>query len=494
MFWMKMFYSFLSVILLFHYSCGEVSQKTFPDGFQFGVATAAYQIEGAWNEDGKSENIWDYATHVNPKYIADESNGDVAADSYHKYKEDIELIKNLGANFYRISISWTRLIPDAVEGSKLNEKGVAYYNNLIDELIANGIEPYVTIFHWDTPQSLEIHGGWLNETIIDNYIYYARQVFNLYGDRVKKWFTFNEPKQICDQGYETAEKAPFMRLHGVGLYQCYHNVVRAHGKIYRIYEKEFKPTQKGEIGITADCMFPEPKTDSISDKEAAETYIEFNYGWYLNPIILGNYPPIMIEKVDKHSKEEGRTTSRLPKFTEEEIEMIKGTFDFLGVNHYTTVLATFGDPESFENPSQKRDCGVEISRDPSWKPSVASWLYEVPTGFYHLLMWIKEHYNNPRVIISENGWASDSPDIDDVDRVQYTTNYLSALLQAIDDGCNVVGYTHWSLIDNFEWAFGYTNRFGLVYVDFNDPNRTRIPRTSYRFYQKVISSRRLTSN
>ncbi|KAK9886227.1 hypothetical protein WA026_015746 [Henosepilachna vigintioctopunctata] len=490
-----MFYIHIFLLLLVQYSYGDVSQRVFPEGFKFGVATAAYQIEGAWNEDGKSENIWDHATHENPEWIDGKTNADVTCDSYHKFKEDVKLMKDLGVNFYRFSISWTRVLPDAVEGSKLNEKGVAYYNNLIDELIANGIEPYVTIFHWDTPQSLETHGGWLNDTIIDNYVYYARQLFISYGDRVKKWITFNEPQQICEQGYETAQKAPFLKLHGVGDYQCFHNVVRAHGKIYRIYDKEFRPVQGGEIGITADAVYAFPKTNSVSDQMAAEQFIEFYYGWFIHPIMIGNYPPIVIERVDELSKQEGRVTSRLPKFTEEEIDMIKGSSDFLGLNHYTTILATFGDPDSFPNPSHDRDCGVLTSRDPSWKPSAAPWLYEVPTGFYHLLLWIKEHYNNPRVIITETGWAGSGEELDDPDRVQYIRNYLSELLKAIyDDGCNVIGYTIWSLMDNFEWTYGYTNKFGLTYIDFEDPNRTRIPRTSYKVYQKIISTRRLISD
>ncbi|XP_044744461.1 myrosinase 1-like [Coccinella septempunctata] len=479
----------IAFLFLTAVSC-EVSNYSFPENFQFGVATASYQIEGGWNEGGRSESIWDYNLHQNPNLTDDKSNGDIACDSYHKWKEDIEIVKNLGVDFYRLSISWSRILPSALKGSELSTEGVIYYNNIIDELIANNIVPYVTIFHWDTPQVLEFKGGWLNETVIEDYIYYARILFELYGDRVKHWITFNEPHQICEQGYATAEKAPFKTLQGTGDYLCYHHVAIAHGKIYRIYEEEYKPTQKGQVGITIDCVFGAPKTDTEEDKQAAIDYMEFQYGWFAHPILSGNYPPLMIEKIGELSRREGFPKSRLPEFTQDEIKIINGSFDFLGLNHYTTVLCSYGG--NYPVPSHRNDLGTIDSIDPSWKPSAADWLWEVPWGLRGLLVYIKDHYNNPPVLITENGWANRGRYIHDVDRINYMKGYLSEVLKAIyDDGCNVIGYTAWSLLDNFEWTYGYTMKFGLVYVDFESENRTRTPRDSYEIYKKIVATKSL---
>lgn len=469
--------------------CG-LSNYSFPDDFQFGVATASYQVEGGSNEGGRTESIWDYELHKNPNITDDRSNGDIACDSYHKWKEDIQLVQNLGVDFYRFSISWSRLLPSASKGSELSKDGVMYYNKIIDELIARKIVPYITIFHWDTPQSLEFNGGWLNETIIEDYIYYARTLFDLYGDRVKHWITFNEPHQTCEQGYSTGEKAPFKKMQGTADYLCYHHMAISHGRIYRIYETDYKPTQKGQIGITIDSVFGAPKTNSDSDKQAAADYMDFQYGWFAHPILSGNYPAKMIAKIADLSKQQGLEKSRLPEFTQEEIKMINGSFDFLGLNHYTTILSSYGG--NYPVPSHRNDMGTVDFRDPSWKPSAADWLWEVPWGLRQLLVYVKDHYNNPPVLITENGWANRGKYLQDLDRIDYINSYLSEVLKAIhEDGCKVIGYTAWSLLDNFEWTYGYTMKFGLVYVDFDSQNRTRIPRDSYDVYKNIISNKRL---
>ncbi|KAK9888323.1 hypothetical protein WA026_000581 [Henosepilachna vigintioctopunctata] len=480
---------FVVICILFPQVLTDSNRYSFPEEFLFGVATAAYQIEGAFDEDGKTYSIWDYNLHKNPDWVKDRANGDVACDSYHKWKEDIQLVKALGANFYRMSIAWTRILPSGHAGSQINEKAVLHYNNIINELISEGLIPMITIYHWDLPQSLQEIGGWMNPDIIDHYVFYAQTVFNLFGDRVKHWITFNEPYHICEEGYSGVSMAPFFNASGIGGYLCSHNVLLSHGKIYRLYEKLYKPSQNGKISITMDTTWYEAKDQSSdSDKEAAQRKLQFNYGWYMHPLVKGNYPAVMIERIDKFSEQEGFPKSRLPKFTESEIEMIRGSYDFLGLNHYSTSLAE--PSQNFNQPSQNYDTGVQDSGDPEWEVSKTSpWLKDVPWGLRKLLVWIKEEYRNPPLFIFENGWSSTSGLMDE-DRVRYINGYLSELLKAIhEDGCNVLGYTHWSLLDNFEWLSGYSARFGLVEVDFNSRERTRTPRLSYRVYQNIIKSR-----
>jgi beta-glucosidase/6-phospho-beta-glucosidase/beta-galactosidase len=219
--------------------------RTFPANFKFGVATASYQIEGAWNEDGKSENIWDHICHENPTFVVNQDNGDIACDSYHKYKEDVALLKDIGVDFYRFSISWSRVIPEGVAGSPVNQLGINYYKNLVQELINNGIEPMVTMYHWDLPEALQDLGGWLNPEVIDHYAYYAKTLYEELGDSVKHWMTFNEPKQTCMGGYGDGNMAPGYNFTGLEDYQCTHILLKAHAKAYHIYDEEFRAEQQG---------------------------------------------------------------------------------------------------------------------------------------------------------------------------------------------------------------------------------------------------------
>ncbi|XP_044746138.1 myrosinase 1-like [Coccinella septempunctata] len=483
-----MFLKFLPIITT---AVQGLRNLTFPNNFKFGVATSAYQIEGAWNEDGKGQSIWDHYLHKYPYLVKDKSNGDIACDSYHKYKEDVKLLKDLGVDFYRFSIAWTRIIPMGYKDSGVSLEGIEYYNNLIDELLASDIEPYVTIFHWDTPKTLEENGGWLNNSIVDHYVSYARILFELYGDRVKHWLTFNEFSQFCEEGYSRAEKAPFKSLQGIGGYQCTHNALIAHSRTYKMYVEEFKISQKGFLGLSVDTAWAEPKTDSILDKLAAEEEMLFSYFYYLHPLIFGDYPTLLKMKISLKSSVQGFRTSRLPKFNESEIELLRGSFDFIGLNHYTTALCSWSN-QKFPVPSELDDCGVKQSQNTTWKISAAPWLAEVPWGLRKLLVWIKEKLNNPPLLITENGWATTDSNLDDNDRMNYHTKYLSEVLKAIhDDDCNVIGYTAWTLMDNFEWMSGYGEKFGLVQVDLTSTNRTRTPKDSFFLYQKIIRNRKL---
>ncbi|XP_050546381.1 myrosinase 1-like [Daktulosphaira vitifoliae] len=462
-------------------------KSEFPDGFLFGASTASYQIEGAWNEDGKGENIWDKMVHSRPELVKDSANGDVACDSYHKYKEDVALAKDLNLNFYRFSISWTRIAPTG-EMHKLNPKGIDYYNRLIDELLANNIEPMVTMYHWDLPQYLQDLGGWVNPIMVDYFTEYAKVLFSNFGDKVKWWITLNEPKETC-RAYSNHSYAPYLNLNNTGYYMAGHIQLLAHSKVYHLYNELFRDKQKGKISISISGAFYMPKNESsVDDMEIADRANNFEIGWFSHPIYKGDYSPIMRKFVDRKSKEEGRPWSTLPTFTDEEIKLLIGTADFYALNHYSSRLVTSG---SELDPSFNSDAEYSTFVDESWPVSIAPWLIVVPEGLHKLLVWIKNQYNNPPVIITENGYADDGR-INDLERIDYIKSYLNSTLKAIyQNKCNVIGYTCWSLIDNFEWMDGYRYHFGMVHVDFNDPLRQRVPKASYQFYKNVVTNGKL---
>ncbi|KAF2886265.1 hypothetical protein ILUMI_19908 [Ignelater luminosus] len=474
-------------------SYGRLNPNKFPDDFLFGIASASYQIEGAWNLSGKGENIWDRYTHTHPELILNRTNGDIACNSYHRYEEDVALIKKLGVQFYRFSLSWTRILPIGFS-SKINPDGIRYYNNLINLLMKNDIIPIITIFHWDTPQHLEELGGFTNALMANWFEDYARVVFENFGDRVKVWITFNEPKEICLKGYGGDEKAPGYNLSGTADYICAHNLMKAHARAYHLYDKQFRSKQNGQISIVMDTFWMEPATNLTWDKKAAERRLAFIFGWYAHPVYSsnGDYPDVMKKYVARRSKREGFKRSRLPNFTKEEVNYIKGTYDFLGLNHYSTVLTknVLFEP-IFGKPSVEKDSMTVTEYDPSWPNSKASWLKVVPWGFTKLLVWLKNAYGNVPIYITENGFADDG-EIDDKDRINYHKLYLSALLDAMHKyKVNVKAYTIWSFMDDFEWRDGYMTRFGLYHVDFNDPGRNRTPKASAEYYRKVIAARKI---
>ncbi|XP_029711459.2 myrosinase 1 isoform X1 [Aedes albopictus] len=475
----------LTVAVLLGFA-SKVNTAEFPAHFRFGVGTSAYQIEGGWNADGKGESVWDRLVHSCPGSIQDGGTGDTACDSYHQWRRDVQMVQELGVDIYRFSIAWSRVLPTGKRDS-LNRLGINYYNGLIDELLRNGITPMVTLLHMDLPQALQDLGGWMNSDIVRYFSEYADVVFAAFGDRVPLWTTINEPAHYCMSGELIAD--PFDS--GISEYRCVHNLVKAHAEAVHLYRERYQSLRNGSIGISLGGMWLEPESDSLDDREASEWGLQFEMGWIAHPIFVGDYPQVMKDRVALMSAEQGATQSRLPVFSEEEMYRIKGTADFLGLNAYTSSLVKkngLNNPAEHKVPSHDHDSGIMIGVDPSWTSTEAPWIKVVPEGLRKLLNWIRLEYGNPPVWITENGVATVIGTVDDR-RVDYLNGYLGATLDAIQDGCNVRGYLAWSLMDNFEWNFGYTLKFGLFHVDFDSPNRTRHAKMSAKVYRNIVQTR-----
>ncbi|CAH2096844.1 unnamed protein product [Euphydryas editha] len=478
---------------LFAVSSNAQQERRFPDDFLFGAATASYQIEGAWNVDGKGESIWDRMTHTKPHLIKDMTNGDIAANSYYNYKRDVEMIRELGLDAYRFSISWPRILPNPLAPYEVNQAGVDFYNNYINEMLKYNITPMATIYHWDLPQKLQDLGGLLSPMFPEWFEHYARVVYEKFGDRVKLWTTFNEPREMCLLGYGGDEKAPFLNLTDIGTYYCAKNLLLAHARAYHAYNNDFKPTQNGECGIVINISWIGPLTDSEEDNYAAELKRQAEWGIYAEPIFSeqGGFPKEFAEVVAQKSIEQGYATSRLPELTEEERKFIQGSFDFLGINHYTGYLVSANEYKTANAvPSllDDADVGVYISDD--WLPSASDWLKMVPDSLYNLLTHLKDKYNNPPVYITESGW-SEVPEtglIDD-ERILFYRTALNNALDCLEAGVNLKGYMAWSLMDNYEWIAGYTELFGLYEVDFKSEAKTRTPRKSAFVYKQIVKTR-----
>ncbi|XP_075050832.1 cytosolic beta-glucosidase-like [Mixophyes fleayi] len=468
----------------------------FPESFAWGAATAAYQIEGGWDADGKGLSIWDSFTHQGGDRVFKNQTGDVACGSYTLWEEDLKCIKQLGLTHYRFSLSWSRLLPDGTTGF-INQKGVNYYNKLIDSLLEMKVTPLVTLYHFDTPQAIEDQGGWNSENTVAIFEQYAKFCYSTFGDRVKLWITINEPHVVSKFSYEEGLFAPGNKELGFGAYRSAHNMLKAHAKAWHAYNNFFRDKQKGFVSIALNSDWAEPlDPNSLADKEATERYLTFNLQWFAKPIFIdGDYPTVMKSEISRKSKEEGLTTSRLPEFTNEEKTMIKGTADFFCLNYYTTrkirpLTSTVSEP-SFNS-----DMGAEGIKDPEWPESGVEWLCVVPWGLRKLLAYIKHTFGNPDIYITENGFAqSDPPILQDTHRWGYFQETLKEVLKAIrQDGANVKGYFAWSLLDNFEWTSGYNVRFGLFHVDFDQPSLPRTPYFSANEFAKVVKGNKLICN
>jgi len=452
----------------------------FPESFVWGTSTSAYQIEGAWNKDGKGPSVWD-AFCLIPGKIANGESGQVACDHYHRYKEDVQLLKNLGIKVYRFSISWSRLMPQG--RGEVNEQGVKFYSDLIDELLVNGIEPWVSLNHFDLPLALELElDGWLSPELPSLFENYAMLCFERFGDRVKNWITFNEAWVVAMLGYGLGMFAPGKKSN-VLPYIAGHHLLLAHGRAYRAYDTIYRPVQKGKIGITNNCDWREPLTPSQKDKDAAQRALEFYFGWMTDPVFFGKYPQSMVDRLGE----------RLPKFTSEESQMLKGSLDFIGLNHYNTFVAEdvtdTRDTIPYANSGIAEDQDVNLTVKPEWELTSMQWPV-VPDGMCKMLKWIDERYNHPVIYVTENGCAFpdkvENGEVNDERRVAFFQGYLASLHKSIEKGVDCRGYFIWSLLDNFEWALGYQMQFGICYVD--PVTLERIPKASALWYRDVIKN------
>ncbi|XP_030643500.1 lactase-phlorizin hydrolase-like [Chanos chanos] len=460
----------------------------FPEGFKWSTATAAYQTEGAWRADGKGLSIWDTFSHI-PGKVRNDDTGDIACNSYAKFPRDVEMLKSLKVNNYRLSISWTRILPDGTLKS-LNQAGIDFYNRLVDELLAANIQPQVTLYHWDLPQALQDVGGWENDTIIDRFTEYANVMFNYFGDKVKFWITFNEPYIVANLGYNYGDFAPGVKdPTGTIVYKVAHNILKAHAEAWHLYNDNYRAKQGGIISITVNSDWALPRNPyKQEDVYAAWRYLQFFVGWFAHPIFNGDYPEVMKTVIKERSLAVGLPKSRLPEFTPAEIQRIKGTHDFFGLNHYTSVLAFMVDYD-INYQAYDGDRGTVVISDWSWLGSGSVWLRVVPHGLRNLLKFIKEEYGNPPIYVTENGISEHGPvDLNDIHRRHFYENYINQAMKAVlIDGVDLRGYTAWSLMDNFEWAMGYEERFGLFYVNRSDPSLPRTPKESAKYFTNIVN-------
>lgn len=435
----------------------------FPKGFEWGCATASYQIEGAWNEDGKGESIWDRFCHTTD-HIRDGDTGDVACDHYHRFREDVALMKELRLRGYRFSISWPRVLPEGK--GPVNQKGLDFYHRLVDELLENDIIPFPTLYHWDLPQALQDEGGWANRDTAERFAEYAATMANALGDRVKRWLIFNEPWVFTILGYMAGIHPPGLRDPAMAL-RTTHVVNVAHGLAARAMRATGRAP---ELGTAFSMGGAYPASESDDDKAAAERHFRFNNLWFLEPVQNGRYPEAYVG---------GMEPERLG-VEPGDMETVKSSLDFIGVNLYTrTVIA--------DNP-QDPNIGIRPVDVPGAERTEMGWeIY--PEAIHDVIVRIWNDYQRP-IYVTENGASyGDGPDergvVDDRRRIAFYEKYIAQVARAMEEGVDVRGYYAWSLIDNFEWTFGYSQRLGIVYVDY--PTQKRIVKNSGYWYRDVIA-------
>lgn len=439
----------------------------FPQNFIWGSATASYQIEGAANEDGRGPSIWDKFSRI-PGAVANGDTGDIACDHYHRYKDDIKLMKKIGLNGYRFSISWSRIFPKGF--GEINEKGVEFYNNLVDELLANGIEPVVTLYHWDLPQALQDIGGWENRDTVDYFVDYAVYMFKILGDRVKKWTTHNEPWVAAFAGNFAGRHAPGntdLKL----TVQISHHLILAHAKVVKAYRKLNQ--QDGKIGIVLDLHPIVPATASKEDYETSILVDGYQNRWFLDPVLKGKYP----EDILKFYKEKLNAPIIMPGDME---TIADNHVDYLGVNYYFRKIVKKSEDNGIFQFEEVKAEGAKCT-EMGWE------VY--PKALYDLLIRIKEEYNDPHIYIAENGAAFKDDKfkegiVEDDDRIEFLKGHFLEAYKAIQAGVKLEAYYVWSLLDNFEWAHGYNKRFGLIYIDYK--TQERILKKSALWYGEII--------
>ncbi len=447
---------------------------SFPNGFLWGVAAAAYQIEGAVEADGRSPSVWD-AFSARPGAVFGGHTGEVACDHYHRYPEDVALIADLGAKAYRLSVSWSRVLPDGT--GTASAAGLDFYDRVVDALLSRGITPWITLFHWDFPETLFRRGGWLNRQVVDWFGDYTRVVVERLGDRVQHWMTLNEPQCFMGLGHETGIHAPGMRYDQPHVLRGIHHALMAHGRAVQVIRST--ATLSPQIGWAPHGAIPYPATSAEADVATARHAFEsvsgkpgwcFSSTWYSDPVVLGEYPASGLQ----HFGHE------MPTGFERDLTLISQPLDFFGVNIYQGIPTA-------STPGAGEPC--ESARPRGYPQTMSHWPVD-PLVLYWGPRFLHERYRLP-IYITENGcaamdWVHVDGHVHDAPRIDFTARYLVALRRAIADGIDVRGYFHWSILDNFEWAEGYRMRFGLIYVDFE--TLERIPKDSYSWYQQVILS------
>ena len=454
-----------------------VANEQFPDGFVWGVSTSSFQIEGSYDADGRGESIWDRFASV-PGNIEDGTNGKVACDHYKRWSSDVDIIQDVGVKAYRFSIAWPRLFPTG-KGS-MNPEGMAFYDRLVDRLLAKGILPFTTLYHWDLPQALQDEGGWQNRDTTHRFAEYAYEVGRRLGDRVKHWMTHNEPWCISVLGNEAGAHAPGIRDRSTALAVAHH-VLLSHGMAVGALREAANDI---EVGIVHMCSPGYAASSSEADTEATRVFDEDFNRWFVEPTMLGRYPQRAVERY----RSQGLIDEAHPVLANpSDLEIIAAPTDFLGLNYYSRAIIRADIPESQNAPreifapqeSEKTDMGWEV----------------FPEGFHQLLVRASTEWKAKKIYVTECGVAySDGPDargvIDDRRRIDYLDSHFRSARSAIADGAPLAGIFVWSLMDNFEWAHGYTKRFGLVWVDYETQERTL--KNSARWYREVIRSNGLS--
>jgi beta-glucosidase len=433
-----------------------LSTTPFPEGFLWGAATSAYQIEGAWNEDGKGESIWDRFAHT-PGAIADGDSGDIACDHYHRYRDDVALMRDLGLQAYRFSVSWPRVLPGG--RGTINRSGMDFYESLVDALLENGIEPFLTLHHWDLPQALQERGGWLSPDTGKSFAEYASLMADRLGDRIRRWVTFNEPAVIVRNGYWIGDHAPGQRDRAQGL-TARHQLMIAHGRAVEAMRSSAGDLQ---VGIVLNHDWIDPPSDSDVDREAAESAWR-EQAVFLDCLFGGGYS----------EEERSRMGDLAPEVGASDLARIALPLDFLGMNYYSRRLVGGDGPVPPPAESERTAMGWEI----------------YPAGLRKLLLRVQSDYDTPPMYVTENGAAfqdvvDGDGEVRDSRRIAYLQDHLDQLAVALQEGADVRGYFAWSLLDNFEWQHGRARRFGLIRVDYESQART--VKQSGRWYGRVIA-------
>ncbi|XP_011071744.1 raucaffricine-O-beta-D-glucosidase-like [Sesamum indicum] len=514
-----------------HENGAGLTRSDFPHGFIFGTGTSAFQVEGAAAKGGKSISVWDDLTLRTPNMIVDGSNGNVACDGYHKYKEDIKLMKNMGFDSYRFSISWPRILPGGRTCARVNKEGIDYYNDVINTVIDNGMKPFVTLFHWDIPNCLQLeYGGMLSDKVVDDFVEFAEICFQEFGDRVKFWTTVNEPWTYAVRGYTPGDH--FLKINAadkqgeVGRFPAHRacirmkrldsttqpkrdtwflvndpakdaytvarNLLLCHAATVQSYRTNFQVVQEGEIGIVlnSSCHY---RSQLLLGDESVKRAYDFMLGWFLEPVIYGQFPKTMLDNAK----------ANIVPFSDKETQLLKCSVDFFGLNYYTAdFVATESNPPGVGYPADQRCIysSYDKENNPVGDPTSLSWLYMVPKGLYDHMEYLKKTYGQdlPPMYITENGVADKNDTAltakqacADTIRTRYHQEHLAYLRKAIYElRVDVRGYFAWSYCDNFEWTDGYTARFGLVYIDYAN-NLTRYMKNSALWFMKFLKGHKM---